>query len=60
MSDEVTARVESWGAGQDPPLSFSEAVRALIERGLGTPATRKVPLLGGVSSGEPKQIKRKR
>jgi len=31
---ELTERIESWAAKQSPPLSNSEAIRALIERGL--------------------------
>ena len=31
---DLTQRIETWGAEQEPPLSRSEAIRALIERGL--------------------------
>jgi hypothetical protein len=44
LSDEVSARVESWGADQSPPLSFSEAIRALIERGLRPDPLRDAPI----------------
>lgn len=32
---ELTARVEKWGESQNPPLTRSEAIRKLLERGLG-------------------------
>jgi hypothetical protein len=31
---ELTKLIDAWGAGQSPSLSRSEAIRALIERGL--------------------------
>jgi len=34
LPDGMTARVEEWGEKQTPPLSRSEAIRTLIERGL--------------------------
>jgi hypothetical protein len=36
-SPDLTERIEAWGAHQSPPLSRSEAIRALIERGLAKP-----------------------
>jgi len=34
LPDTLTAAVDKWGEEQKPPLSRSEAIRALIERGL--------------------------
>lgn len=31
---DLVARLDAWGVQQDLPLSRSEAIRALIERGL--------------------------
>lgn len=35
LSDEMVDEIDAWGATQDPPLGRSEAIRALIKRGLG-------------------------
>jgi len=32
--DELTKRIDAWGESQQPQLSRSEAIRALIEKGL--------------------------
>jgi len=34
MPEDMAERVDDWGERQSPPLSRSEAIRALIEKGL--------------------------
>jgi hypothetical protein len=34
MPPELAERIEAWGESQQPQLTRSEAIRALIERGL--------------------------
>jgi len=37
MPDELAARLDTWATSQEPPLTRSEAIRALLERGLTPP-----------------------
>jgi len=60
LSQALTDQVDDWGEKQMPPLSRSEAIRALIERGLKRDAIRDAPVFGGVSSGAPKPIRQGR
>jgi hypothetical protein len=53
-------QVDGWGAAQEPPLGRSEAIRELIKRGLKGNPLRDALLVGGVSSGSAKPLKRKR
>jgi len=39
--EDLIEKVEAWASDQEPPLSRSEAIRALIERGLGDKAKRR-------------------
>lgn len=57
---ELTECIEQWGSAQEPPLGRSEAIRELIKRGLKGNPLRDAPLVGGVSSGSAKPLKRKR
>jgi metal-responsive CopG/Arc/MetJ family transcriptional regulator len=60
MPDDMANAVDKWGADQKPPLGRSEAIRDLIKRGLKGNPLRDAPLVGGVSSGPAKPLKRKR